>query len=214
VYTGLSVVVLLVILSPLTFLAGVVLITLSTIAIIFRAFKRRPWKRRAIVTIIAVLPTLAAGSISNTYYGIPFSGGKAQLSEEEQRYIDQVGGIQETMKHRLDDNARILKKYPSIPLQEREQVYDHYFSDQDLNEMAEEKVEVPSGCEDHYEVWLEDMDKATATLYEDITLLDAIFTTRAPQHRTATKELREDTDASFEEADQLLNQIRIKGCER
>ena len=214
IYIGLFVIVLLTILSPLTFLAGVVSIAVSTIVSVVRALNHRPWGRWAVIAAIAVLPTLAAGSIANTLYGIPFSGSKAQLSAEEQRYVNQVGEIQEAMKQRLGANARILKRYPSIPPLEREQVYDHYFSEVDLKKMAEEKVKVPPGCEEHYESWLEDMDKANATLYASVMLLDTTLTSKAPRDHTSSNELRRDADTSFEESDKLLYKIRRQGCER
>jgi hypothetical protein len=214
IYVGLFAIVLLTILSPFTFLAGVISIAVSTIVSVVRAINHRPWGRWAVIAAIAVLPTLAAGSIANTLYGIPFSGSKAQLSAEEQRYVNQVGEIQEAMEQRLRDNARILKKYPSIPPLDREQVYDHYFSEVDLTKMAEEKVKVPPGCENHYESWLEDMDKATATLYGGVKLLDTTLTTKASQDNTSSNELRRDANTSFEESDQLLYQIRRRGCER
>jgi hypothetical protein len=216
VYLGLSVLGLLVVLSPLTFLAGMVLIAASTTVVIVRVFSRRPWKRWAIVAVAAILTTLAAGSISNSLYGAVFPIGKVQLSEEEQEYVNQVDKLQEAMKQRLDDNARTLKKYPSIPPLEQERVYDRYFSDQDLKRTAEEKLKVPPGCEDHYEIWLKGVDEATAALYTDIMLLDTMFvaTKEPPWHRSSANEPRRDSKASFEKADQLLNQIRRKGCER
>jgi hypothetical protein len=216
VYLGLSVVGLLVVLSPLTFLAGVALTAASTTVVIVRVFRHKPWKRWALVTVAAILTTLAAGSISNALYGAVFPVGKVQLSEEDQAYVNQVDRLQEAMKQRLDDNARILKKYPSIPPLEQERVYDHYFSDQDLKRTAEEKLKVPPGCEDHYEIWFKGMDGATAALYSDIMLLDAMFvaTKEPPWHRSSANEPRRDSKASFEKADQLLNQIRRKGCER
>ncbi len=214
-YIGLSMLALLTVLSPLTFLAGVVVLVISTINIIVRAFNRRPLKRWVIIALVSILSTLAGGSISNAYYGILFSGGEVQLSEEEQRYVDQVGRLQEAMKQRLDYDAQVLEKYPSIPLLERERVYDRYFSEEDLKRTAEEKVKVPPGCEDHYEIWLEGMDKATTALYTDILVLDTLLgAAKEPWHRTSADEIRRDTEASFEEADQLLNQIRTKGCQR
>jgi hypothetical protein len=214
-YIGLSMLVLLTVLSPLTFLAGVVVLVISTIIITVRAFNRRPLKRWVIIALVSILSTLAGGSISNAYYGILFSGGEVQLSEEEQRYVDQVGRLQETMKQRLDYDAQVLEKYPKIPLLERERVYDLYFSEEDLKRTAEEKVMVPLGCEDHYAIWLEGMDKATTALYTDIMVLDTLLgAAKEPWHRTSADEIRRDTEASFEEADQLLNQIRTKGCQR
>jgi hypothetical protein len=215
VYLGLSVVGLLVVLSPLTFLAGVGLTAASATVVIVRVFSRRPWTRWAIVAVAAMLTTLAAGSISNTLYGAVLPAGKVQLSEEDQAYVNQVDRLQEAMKQRLDDNTRILKKYPSIPPLEQERVYDHYFSDQDKR-IAEEKLKVPPGCEDHYEIWLEVMDnKATTALYTDIMLLDTmLFAPKESWHRSSGNEPRRDSKASFEKADQLLNQIRRKGCER
>jgi hypothetical protein len=214
-YIGLSMLVLLTVLSPLTFLAGVVVLVISTTIIIVRAFNRRPLKRWVIIALVSILSTLAVGSISNAYYGIHFSGGGVQLSEEEQRYVDQVGRLQEAMKQRLDYDAQVLEKYPSIPLLERERVYDLYFSEEDLKRTAEEKVKVPPGCEDHYEIWLEGMDKATTALYTDIMVLDTMLgAAKEPWHRTSADEIRRDTEASFEEAGQLLNQIRRTGCQR
>ena len=214
-YVGLSMLVLLTILSPLTFLTGMVVLVISTTIVIVRAFNGRPLKRWVIVALVSILSTLAVGSISNAYYGIPFSGGGVQLSEEEQRYVDQVGRLQEAMKQRLDDDAQVLEKYPSIPPLERERVYDRYFSEEDLKRTAEEKVKVPPDCEDHYEIWLAGMDKATTALYTDIMVLDTMLgAAKEPWHRTSADEIRRDTDASFEEADQLLNQVRRKGCQR
>jgi hypothetical protein len=214
-YIGLSMLVLLTILSPLIFLAGVVVLVISTIIIIVRAFNRRPLKRWVIIALVSILSTLAGGSISNAYYGILFSGGEVQLAEEERRYVDQVGRLQEAMKQRLDYDAQVLEKYPSIPLLERERVYDLYFSEEDLKRTAEEKVKVPPGCEDHYEIWLEGMDKATTALYTDIMVLDTLLgAAKEPWHRTSADEIRRDTEARFEKADQLLNQIRTKGCQR
>jgi hypothetical protein len=214
-YIGLSMLSLLTVLSPLTFLAGVVVLVISTTIVIVRAFNRRPLKWWVIIALVSILSTLAGGSISNAYYGILFSGGGVQLSEEEQRYVDQVDRLQEAMKQRLDDDAQVLEKYPSIPLLERERVYDRYFSEEDLKRTAEEKVKVPPGCEDHYEIWLEGMDKATTALYTDIMVLDTMLgAAKEPWHRTSADEIRRDTEASFEEADQLLNQIRRKGCQR
>lgn len=214
-YIGLSMLSLLTVLSPLTFLAGVVVLVISTTIVIVRAFNRRPLKWWVIIALVSILSTLAGGSISNAYYGILFSGGGVQLSEEEQRYVDQVDRLQEAMKQRLDDDAQVLEKYPSIPLLERERVYDRYFSEEDLKRTAEEKVKVPPGCEDHYEIWLEGMDKATTALYTDIMVLDTMLgAVKEPWHRTSADEIRRDTEASFEEADQLLNQIRRKGCQR
>jgi hypothetical protein len=218
-YMGLSMLVLLTVLSPLTFLAGVVVLVISTTIVIVRAFNRRPLERWLIIVLVSILSTLAStlavGSISNAYYSILFSGGEVQLSEEEQSYVDQVGRLQEAMKQRLDDDAQVLEKYPSIPLLERERVYDRYFSEEDLKRTAEEKVKVPPGCEDHYEIWLEGMDKATTALYTDIMVLDTLLgAAKEPWHRTSADEIRRDTEAGFEEADQLLNQIRRKGCQR
>jgi hypothetical protein len=215
-YIGLSMLALLTVLSPLTFLAGVVVLVISTTIVIVRAFNRRPLKRWVVIALVSILSTLAGGSISNAYYGILFSGGGVvELSEEEQRYVDQVGRFQEAMKQRLDYDAQVLEKYPSIPLLERERVYDLYFSEEDLKRTAEEKVKVPPGCEDHYEIWLEGMDKATTALYTDIMVLDTMLgAAKEPWHRTSADEIRRDTEASFEEADQLLNQIRTKGCQR
>ena len=217
-YIGLTMLVLLTVLSPLTFLAGVVVLVISTTIIIVRAFNhrnRRPLKRWVIIALVSILFTLAGGSISNAYYGILFSGGGVQLSDEEQRYIDQVGRVQEAMQQRLDYDAQVLEKYPSIPLLERERVYDLYFSEEDLKRTAEEMVKVPPGCEDHYEIWLECMDKATTALYTDIMVLDTMLgAAKEPWHRTSADEIRRDTEASFDEADQLLNQIRTKGCQR
>lgn len=214
-YIGLSMLALLTVLSPLTFLAGVVMLVISTIIIIVRAFNRRPLKRWVIIALVSILSTLAGGSISNAYYGILFSGGEVQLSEEEQRYVDQVGRLQETMEQRLDYDAQVLEKYPRIPLLERERVYDRYFSEEDLKRTAEEKMKVPPGCEDHYEIWLEGMDKATTALYTDILVLDTLLgAAKEPWHRTSADEIRRDTEARFEEANQLLNQIRTKGCQR
>ncbi len=214
-YIGLSMLALLTVLSPLTFLAGVVVLVISTIIIIVRAFNRRPLKRWVIIALVSILSTLAGGSISNAYYGILFSGGEVQLSEEEQRYVDQVGRLQETMKQRLDYDAQVLEKYPRIPLLERERVYDRYFSEEDLKRTAEEKVKVPPGCEDHYEIWLEGMDKATTALYTDILVLDTLLgAAKEPWHRTSADEIRRDTEASFKEADRLVNQIRTNGCQR
>jgi hypothetical protein len=214
-YIGLSMLVLLTVLSPLTFLAGVVVVVISTTIVIVRAFNRRPLKRWVIIALVSILCTFVVGSISNAYYGILFSGGGVQLSEEEQRYVDQVGRLQEAMKERLDYDAQVLEKYPSIPLLERDRVYDRYFSEEDLKRTAEETVKVPPGCEDHYEIWLEGMDKATAALYTDIMVLDTMLgAAKEPWHRTSADEIRRDTEASFEEAGQLLNQIRRKGCQR
>lgn len=214
-YIGLSMLVLLTVLSPLTFLAGVVVLVISATIIIVRAFNHRPLKRWVIIALISILSTIAGGSISNAYYGIHFSGGEVQLSEEEQRYVDQVGRLQEAMKQRLDYDAQVLEKYPSIPLLERERVYDLYFSEEDLKRTAEEKVMVPPGCEEHYEIWLEGMDKATTALYTDIMVLDTLLgAAKEPWHRTSADEIRRDTEARFGEADQLLNQIRTKGCQR
>lgn len=214
-YIGLSTLVLLTVLSPLTFLAGVVVLVISTIIVVVRAFNRRPLTRWVIIALVSTLSTFVVGSISNAYYGILFSGGGVQLSEEEQRYVDQVGRLQEAMKQRLDDDAQVLEKYPSIPLLERERVYDRYFSEEDLKRTAEEKVKVPPGCEDHYEIWLEGMDKATTALYTDIMVLDTMLgAAEEPWHRTSADEVRRDTEASFEEAGQLLNQIHRKGCQR
>lgn len=214
-YIGLSMLVLLTVLSPLTFLAGVVVLVISTAIIIVRAFNRRPLKRWVIIALVSILCTLAVGSISNAYYGILFSGGEVQLSEEEQRYVDQVGRLQEAMQERLDYDAQVLEKYPSIPLLERDRVYDRYFSEEDLKRTAEEKVKVPPGCEDHYEIWLEGMDKATTALYTDIMVLDTLLgAAKEPWHRTSADESRRDTEASFKEADQLVNQIRTNGCQR
>jgi hypothetical protein len=214
-YIGLSMLVLLTVLSPLTFLASVVVLVISTTIVIVRAFNRRPLKRWVIIALVSILSTLAVGSISNAYYGIPFSEGAVQLPEEEQRYVDQVDRLQEAMKERLDYDAQVLEKYPSIPLLERDRVYERYFSEEDLKRTAEETVKVPPGCEDHYEIWLEGMDKATAALYTDIMVLDTMLgAAKEPWHRTSADEIRRDTEASFEEADQLLNQIRRKGCQR
>ena len=214
-YIGLTMLVLLTVLSPLTFLAGMVVLVISTTIIIVRAFNRRPLKRWVIIALVSILFTLAGGSISNAYYGILFSGGGVQLSDEEQRYIDQVGRVQEAMKQRLDYDAQVLEKYPSIPLLERERVYDLYFSEEDLKRTAEEMVKVPPGCEDHYEIWLKGMDKATTALYTDIMVLDTMLgAAKEPWHRASADEIRRDTEASFDEADQLLNQIRTKGCQR
>jgi hypothetical protein len=214
-YVGLSMLVLLTVLSPLTFLAGVVVLVISTTIIIVRAFNRRPLKRWVVIALVSILCTLAGGIISNAYYGVLFSGGGVQLSEEEQRYVDQVGRLQEAMNQRLDYDAQVLEKYPSIPLLERERVYDLYFSEEDLNRMAEEQVKVPPGCEDHYEIWLEGMDKAKTALYTDIMVLDTMLgAAKEPWHRDSADEVRRDTKAIFEVADQLLNQIRTKGCQR
>ena len=214
-YIGLTMLVLLTVLSPLTFLASMVVLVISTTIVIVRAFNRRPLKRWVIIALVSILFTLAGGSISNAYYGILFSGGGVQLSDEEQRYIDQVGRVQEAMKQRLDYDAQVLEKYPSIPLLERERVYDLYFSEEDLKRTAEEMVKVPPGCEDHYEIWLKGMDKATTALYTDIMVLDTMLgAAKEPWHRTSADEIRRDTEASFDEADQLLNQIRTKGCQR
>jgi hypothetical protein len=214
IYIGLFAIVLLTILSPLTFLAGVASIAVSATIFVVRALSHRPWGGWAVIAAIAILPTLAAGSVANTLYGIPFSGTKAQLSAEEQRYVNQVGKLQEAMNQRLGDNARILKKYPGISPLERERVYDHYFSEVDLKKVAEEKVKIPPGCEDHYESWLDGMDKATATLYAGVMLLDTTLTTKAPRDHTSLNELRREADTRFEESDQLLYQIRRQGCER
>src|ERR671917_127973 len=214
-YIGLSMLVLLTVLSPLTFLASVVVLVISTTIVIVRAFNRRPLQRWVVIALVSILATLAGGSISNAYYGVLFSGGGVQLSEEEQRYIDQVGRLQEAMNQRLDYDAQVLEKYPSIPLLERERVYDLYFSDEDLKRTAEEKVMVPLGCEDHYAIWLEGMDKATTALYTDIMVLDTMLgAAKEPWHRTSADEIRRDTEASFEEAGQVLNQVRRKGCQR
>ena len=214
-YVGLSVLVLLSVLSPLTFLAGVVALVISTTIVIVRAFSRKPLRRWVIIALVSILPTLAGGSISNAYYGILFSGGGVQLSEDEQRYVDQVGRLQEAMQERLDYDAQVLQKYPSIPLSERDRVYDRYFSEVDLKRTAEETMKVPPGCEDHYEIWLEGMDKATIALYTDIMVLDTMLgAAKEPWHRTSADEIRRDTEASFEEAGQLLNQIRRTGCQR
>ena len=214
-YVGLSMLGLLTILSPLTFLVGVVGLVISTTIIVVQAFNHRPLKRWVIITLVSILTTLAGGSISNAYYGILYSGGGVQLSEEEQRYVDQVRKLQEAMNERLDYDAQVLEKYPSIPLLERERVYDRYFSEEDLKKTAEEKVKVPPGCEDHYATWLESMDKVTSALYADIMVLDTMLgAAKEPWHRTSGKEIRRDTEASFKEADQILNQIRTKGCQR
>ena len=214
-YIGLCMLVLLTVLSPLTFLAGVVVLVISTTTVIVRAFNRGPLKRWVIIALVSILSTFVVGSISNAYYGILFSGGGVQLSEEEQRYVDQVGRLQEAMKERLDYDAQVLEKYPSIPLLERDRVYDRYFSEVDPKRTAEETMKVPPGCEDHYEIWLEGMDKATTALYTDIMVLDTMLgAAKEPWHRTSADEIRRDTEASFEEADQLLNQIRRKGCQR
>ena len=214
-YIGLSMLVLLTVLSPLTFLASVVVLVISTTIVIVRAFNRRPLKRWVIIALVSVLSTFVVGSISNAYYGILVSGGGVQLSEEEQRYVDQVGRLQEAMKERLDYDAQVLEKYPRIPLLERDRVYDRYFSEEDLKRTAEETVKVPPGCEDHYEIWLEGMDKATTALYTDIMVLDTMLgAAKEPWHRASADEIRRDTEASFEEAGQLLNQIRTKGCPR
>jgi hypothetical protein len=214
-YVGLTMLVLLTILSPLTFLAGAVVLVISTTIAIIQAFNRRPSKRWVIIALVSILCTLAGGSISNAYYGILFSGGGVQLSEEEQRYVEQVSRLQEAMNERLDYDAQVLEKYPSIPLLERERVYDLYFSEEDLKRTAEEKVKVPPGCEDHYQIWLEGMDKATTALYTDIMVLDTMLgAVKEPWHRTSADEIRRDTEARFKEADQILNQIRTKGCQR
>lgn len=214
-YVGLSVLVLLSVLSPLTFLVGVVALVISSTILIVRAFNRRSLKRWVIIALVSILLTLAGGSISNAYYGILFSGGGVQLSEEEQRYVDQVGRLQEAMKQRLDDDAQVLEKYPRIPLLEQQRVYDRYFSEEDLKRTAEEKVKVPPGCEDHYEIWLEGMAKATTALYTDIMVLDTMLgAAKEPWHRTSADDIRRDTEASFKEANLLLNQIRTKGCQR
>jgi hypothetical protein len=214
-YIGLSMLVLLTVLSPLTFLAGAVVLAISTTIAIIRAFNRRPLKRWVIIALVSILCTLAGGSISNAYYGILFLGGGVQLSEEEQRYVEQVSRLQEAMKQRLDYDAQVLEKYPSIPLLERERVYDLYFSEEDLKRTAEEQVKIPPGCEDHYQIWLEGMDKATTALYTDIMVLDTMLgAVKEPWHRTSADEIRRDTEARFEEADQILNQIRTKGCQR
>ena len=214
-YIGLSMLVLLTVLSPLTFLAGVVVVVISTTIVIVRAFNRRPLKRWVIIALVSILCTFVVGSISNAYYGILFSGGGVQLSEEEQRYVDQVGRLQEAMKERLDYDAQVLEKYPSIPLLERDRVYDRYFSEEDLKRTAEETVKVPPGCEDHYEIWLEGMDKARTALYTDVMVLDTMLgAAKEPWHRTSADEIRRDTEANFKEADRLLNQIRTKGCQR
>jgi hypothetical protein len=74
-YIGLSMLVLLTVLSPLTFLAGVVVLVISTTIVIVRAFTHRPLKRWVIIALVSIISTLAVCSISNTYYGILFSGG-------------------------------------------------------------------------------------------------------------------------------------------
>src|ERR687889_2424816 len=59
-YIGLSMLVLLTVLSPLTVLAGVVVVVINTTIVIVRAFNGRPLERRGIIALDSILSTLAS----------------------------------------------------------------------------------------------------------------------------------------------------------
>lgn len=96
----------LVVLGPVAFLAGAVLIGVSIIALTFRLAKRRPWKRWGIVGAVAILATVAFGSVSDALYDTRFMGfvgagyasnDSSGLDSVEKRYLRETDTIHDTV---------------------------------------------------------------------------------------------------------------------
>ncbi len=75
IIVGLIVVLLLTLLSPLAFFAGVLGVVVSIIILSIRVVNRRAWYPWFIGSLVAVLVTFATGGISDALYGTGFLGG-------------------------------------------------------------------------------------------------------------------------------------------
>lgn len=74
----------LIILSPLTFIAGVLLIGVSLIALLINLTKRRAWKHWGATIAVAIVPVLMFGGLSDAIYGTSFIGGDGELDLQEE----------------------------------------------------------------------------------------------------------------------------------
>lgn len=118
----------LVLLSPLTFILGIVLIAVCICWIAISAINRRPWQGWAIIAVFGVIPTLMFGSLSDAIYDTGFvSGGDSSSSEEaepiaqsdqsnnsgieidteEQEYFNEVDAMESDMRTMVDRQVEL-----------------------------------------------------------------------------------------------------------
>lgn len=63
---------LLTLVSPITFLVGVMATGVSVVILVVQATRHRPWKRWGVIAAVAIVPTLVFGSVSDILYDTSF----------------------------------------------------------------------------------------------------------------------------------------------
>lgn len=198
IFLGLASFVLVILLSPITYRVGQAVILLGVVVVAVKIYSRAPWRSWGLVLLAAIPLTLIGGLASNIVYDTAFLGGIGyELTAEEIIYIDAVSNYQNRVLEVESDYRALDPRSPDISEDEALQASSARLLVKFYYIKAEE-LDVPSGCEEHYEIWLERMENILSSVIgEDQGFME---TSRA------------NAEENLEEADILLDKIRSRGC--
>lgn len=201
-----SLLLVLVLLSPIIFRLGEVLILVAAVVMAFRAFKRKPWRSWAVVAVAAIPPLLVCGIVSNLVYNTAFVYGIGyELSEDEREYVENVTYIEDEMMRLDAEQYGLVDDYPSTSTAFEFSPNYVIFAGR-WNEAKEMKV--PPGCDDHHTVWLEGLDNLVVAFDS----VNKFLWTGNEEDLRYVDIFDNDARENLGEAETMLDRIERQGC--
>ncbi len=164
----------LIVLSPIAFLAGAVLIAVSVIAAIFRLAYRRPWKQWGIIGIIAILPTLAIGGVSDALYdtrllsfvGADYkSGDSSEIGNVEKEYLRATDTIFDATVKRVNEQIDLYNSCNTYCSQSDRALLNQNAQSIDDLLARTRTFEPPEGYEESHDAFLSGMEIASSLAF-------------------------------------------------
>ncbi len=208
VIVGLVLLLVAVLLSPVLFFVGLVLILIGIVAVVINLIRRKSFKKWGIGTGAAVAFTFIIGITSNVVYNTNSLWGIGyELSSEEQEYLYEVDMYQDYMLKAIDGQATVVESYPNITEQESVRAMG-YVGQASLWSGAAKDISVPSGCEEHHEVWTQAMETLS---YSAASGSDFMVSGSSEDEYFARFHRREGM-GYLDEANRIYNRIERQGC--
>ncbi len=209
VLVGLLLLIVIILISPVAYFVGLTLILVGIVAVVINLIRRKPFKKWVVIgTGVAAAFTLIIGIVSNLTYNTNYVWGIGyELNVEEQDYLYEVDMYQDYMLKAIDEQATLVESYPNISEQESIRAMGYVGQASSWRGSAED-VSVPSGCEEHHEVWTQAMEML---LYSAIASSDFLVS-GSDEDDYFARVHRKDGLEYLDEANQIYNRIERQGC--
>ncbi len=208
VLAGLALLTLLVVFSPLVFRVGEILVVVSIVVVAVKAYRRKSLRAWGFVAAAAIPATLLCGITANLVHNTAFLGGIGyELSGEEKEYVADVERIESELLDLAAEQGRLVQAYPNFSTGEYYEAVDVLAVSSYVDQAR--GMPVPSGCENHHEVWKEGINNLSHTYFT----ANEFLLSGSEEDRSFIDTFSRDADEALDEARVLLDSIQRRGCE-